>query len=1100
MRAAGRMPPVPEPTVPEQAPELVDNKTRYTHDDALRWLGANRTAPLSVATGYVRLGGLVALAQLPGPEDRPVRILLGAVPAPGLGAVPQGPREASLARDTFRETLDRLREERDFDAFPESRRTASLDLVEGYIKSDRVEVCRYVDRFLHGKAYLFAGRASSGALAGEGAALVSSANLTSGGLEHNLELGIVSYQPHYVLLTLDWFDELWGEAQDFKQELLDLLYPPLEQYDPNTIFRRALIELYGDDIETEAGGQVLPGGVTLARFQEEGYRRARRILDEFGGVIFADGVGTGKTLIGLRFVQEYAKERGLYTLVIAPAQLRETHWEKAIRENLLPAEVVSYQQLAQDEQLGGSWRRLLLNKDAYRLIVIDEAHAFRNSDNTWYAALDHLLGGTRKDVVLLTATPVNNSLWDLYNLVMLFARHDAAFEPHLGISSLRERFVSAGARDPEQIREELLFPVVDSVAVRRDRRFIKDNYPAEAFPDGTPVRFPAPELIEVRYDLDKTFPGLFVDVVNTIDKLTMARYVPARYVRSGEPEAGAIAREEALAGLMQSQLLKRFESSAAAARRTLGRMVHAHEALVLAWEEWGMVPSLSSLRELIQEDQNGQPLPDLLDTALSEDVEALPKTAFRAAFLSDVKVDLELLRGLAATLDKLASAPDPKLERLAEILANTDAKKVAVFCSYADTARYVEEQVTLDLARFGGREFSAVIGTETEAEERTRQLERFAPRSATGDWDRESPADEVDLLISTDVLSEGQNLQDAQAVVSFDLPWNPQRVVQRNGRVIRLHSDHDNVFLYTMLPKHGDLEEALKLEAKVRGKIAAANATFGMEVQVLADLEAEQRTFADASKDDLREFFRRVAEGDESLLDEGQAPGSGSFIGEQYRRLLSRLLQEGTFQALRRLPWGIGSAFERPGLPRELEGAFFACRTRGRNERQWRYVTFDGRILREDLEMLRLIDPEDRPRAELPLGDDLERAWVLAAEDICRTYNERLDPKKRQAGLPASQRWALEKILRNPDLPDKPEYNTADEALGVGRNQLVRRRLADVRRAFDAGERALQQAADGIVGVVQEFGLRPEELAAEPPSPITPTDLGVVVFQVVRSG
>jgi superfamily II DNA or RNA helicase len=1090
--------------VPDRQPEIVDNKTRYRHDRALLWLGANRPKALAIATGYVRIGGLVAAATLPGPPDRPIRLLLGAVPDPGLGAFPEWPKEPFQARAAFDETLKRLREERDFDAFPESRRTASLDLAEEFIKSDRVEVRRYVDRFLHGKTYLFAERGEDGSLAGEGAVLVTSANLTSGGLEHNLELGTVNYQPNYVELALDWFDELWSEGQDFKQELLELLYPPVEQYDPQTIFRRALIELYGDAAEAEALDQLPLGGVPLARFQEEGYRRARRILESFSGVIFADGVGTGKTSIGLRFVQEYAKDRGLYTLIVSPAQLRETHWEQAIQRNLLPAQVVSYQQLAQDRQLGGTRRELYLNKDAYRLVVIDEAHAFRNTGNTWYAALDHLLGGTRKDLVLLTATPVNNGLWDLYNLVMLFARHDAAFEPSLGIPSLRERFVAAGARDPDQIREELLFPIVDSVAVRRDRRFIADNYPGESFPDGAPVRFPEPVLAERRYDLDDAYPGLFVDVVETIGKLTMARYVPARYMETSEPAAGAIAREEALAGLMQSQLLKRFESSAAAARATVGRLVRAHEVLVLSWEERGVVPSLSVLHDLVREDLDGDPLPELVEAALAEDVEQLPASAFRPEFIADVRADLDLLRAIEMKLGELAGLPDPKLVTLADILTGTSAEKVAIFCTFADTARYVEEQLTLDPDRFGGRAFTAVIGTETEAEERTRQLERFCPRSVSGDWDLVPPDDAVDLLLSTDVLSEGQNLQEAQAVVSFDMPWNPQRVVQRNGRVIRLMSPHDEVYLYTMLPKHGDLEEALRLEARIRGKIAAANATFGMETQILEDLEARQRTFADVAaaheadaRSDLDDLVGKLEEDDKSLLDEGQGPGSGSFIGEQYRRILSRLLQEGTFQTLKRLPWGIGSAFERPGLPKGAEGAFFACRTK-RGERQWRYVTFEGNVLREDLDMLRLVDPQDQPRVDLPLGDQLERSWTIAADDICRIYNERLDPARRQAELPASQRWALD-VLRSPDLPSKPEYNVADDALGVGRNQLVKRRLSDVRRAFTEGGLGLQEAADSIVGVVEEFGLRPEARPAEPPSPIGADDLGVVVFQVVLS-
>lgn len=1084
-------------------PEIVDNRERYRHDQALQWLGGHRSGPLSVATGYVRIGGLLALAALPGPADRPIRLLLGAMPEPGLGAMPVGPQEPRRAGEAFDETLKRLRQERDFDAFPPSRRTGALDQVEALIRSDRVQVRRYTTRFLHGKAYVFAERGPDGALAGEGGVLVSSANLTSGGLEYNLELGIVHYQPNVVRMALDWFDELWAEAADFKQNLLDLLFPPGEVYTPQQIFNRALLELYGDQVEAEVGEDVRGGGVTLVRFQEDGYRRARRILEEFGGVIYADGVGTGKTKIGLRFIDEFAG-RGFYTLVVTPAQLRDSLWRTETVKALLPCEVISYQELATDRQLNpdSQQRRLLLQKDSYRLVVIDEAHAFRNADNTWYAALDRLLGGSEKSLALLTATPVNNTLWDLYNLVMLFARHDAAFRStRLAIPSLKELFVRAGANDPDRISDDVLFPLVDGVGVRRDRRFLEERYSGETFEDGTPVRFPTPVLAERRYDLDSVYPGVFKDVVEAIGALTMARYVPSRYEAAS---AGEVAQQTALAGLMQSQLLKRFESSVAAARATLDRMILAHETLVTAWRERGMVLSLTTLRDVVLEAQSGEPLSDLVEAALDEDQEARSIEGFDARFLEDVQADLERLQAIAQRLAKLAALPDPKLGLLAELLNETPASKVAVFTTFADTAEHVAAAIEADPDRFGGREMTRVIGTETDTAQRIRELERFAPQSV-GDEPVEPESGEVDLLIATDIVSEGQNLQQAQGVISFDMPWNPQRVVQRNGRVIRLRSPHDEVYLHTMLPKRGDLEAALRLEARIRGKIAAANATFGMESEVLADVEATSKAFADEAEarafDELETLAERIATGDASLLDEGQAPGSAAFTGEQYRWVLSRLFREGMFSTLRAVPWGSGSAFVKGGPAPERRGAFFACRTPPSEafpdgERLWRFVSAAGDVVRQDLEMLRLIDPGSAGRAEVPADVDLERLWRVAAQDMCREYNAKLDPKLVEAALPASQRWALG-ILEDPDLPNDPAYVRADDALGVGRNQLVRRALADVRRRYSAGEISLRDAADAIVGVVDEAGLRPEPPPAPPPAPLRERDLGVVCFQVV---
>ena len=138
-----------------------------------------------------------------------------------------------------------------------------------------------------------------------------------------------------------------------------------------------------------------------------------------------------------------------------------------------------------------------------------------------------------------------------------------------------------------------------------------------------------------------------------------------------------------------------------------------------------------------------------------------------------------------------------------------------------------------------------MIGAQVDPNARTRELERFCPISVTDDPDFKPDDGEVDVLLSTDILSEGQNLQQAQAVLSFDMPWNPQRVVQRNGRVIRLRSPHDTAYLYTLLPKRGDLDRLLKLESKLQAKILAANASVGMETPVLADVESESQVYAD---------------------------------------------------------------------------------------------------------------------------------------------------------------------------------------------------------------------------------------------------------------
>ena len=527
-------------------PYLLENLSDDTsHGAALAYLVSDmpNTHPLAVATGYVNLGGLHHLAQIVS-DGRKTRLLLGAAPDPALGA--QFPVER------FELALTLLSHERDLSRFPPSRAAAQLARIDQWLDDPDVEVRRYLTQFLHGKAYLF------GTVEDGRAALVTSANLTGAGLFRNLELGLVHYDPPVASAALKWFDHLWEQAAEYKDELRALLFPDVGLVDPQTVYLRALLELYGEELATPLP-PIAISAVSLASFQREDYERARAILARHHGVIYADGVGTGKTEIGLAFIEEYALKRGHHALVVAPAQL-VSNWKERIDQARLPAQVISYQQLASDEQLtpDATYRARHLHnaRDSYRLVVVDEGHALRNPDTTWHRAMERLLGGERKDLVLLTATPINNGLWDLYHLMMVFGRHDRAFAAH-GIASVRDLFIRAGAneKDPENLDPDVIFPLADSVSVRRDRRFIEAHYPGATFPDGTPVRFPMPILKTERYNLDAAHPGLFTEITVLIGALKMARYRPSAY-EVGTEESSS---EAALGGLLQSGILKRFE-------------------------------------------------------------------------------------------------------------------------------------------------------------------------------------------------------------------------------------------------------------------------------------------------------------------------------------------------------------------------------------------------------------------------------------------------------------------------------------------------------------------------------------------------------------
>ena len=1065
--------------------ELIDNDEYGHHREALSWLAEHYEGPINVATGYIGLDGLDALARAAQEQQKAVKLLIGAAPAEGALSGSPAP---NIVRDRFRQSVGALRRERDFSGFPASRR-AVLERVSAFVASEDAEVRRYVQRFLHGKAYVLGSLNDAGGLSAPGAALVTSANLTASGLVTNLELGMIHYQPNVVTSALRWHQRLWDDADDFRDQLLDLLRPPPLDATPEDVFLRALIELYGDEPVPE------PVADRLTAFQRDGAARARAIMDRYGGVLYADGVGMGKTEIGVDLIREHVEEHGHHVLVVSSAQLRDSLWEPRLDRENLPARIVSYQELARDRQLGGTQQVLNVPVDTYRFVLVDEAHAYRNSDTSWYEALSRLMGGPDKKLALLTATPVNNALWDLHSLFLLFGRHDAAFaaEP-LSIASLQQFFREAGAtrpgrEDASEPSPARLFPLLDALTVRRDRAFIREHYSGARFSDGTEVHFPEPELHERRYNLDAAYHGMARAIADRLvppdedgnlppSALTMAQYRPASYRIEPDPEA---APQEALASLIRSLLLKRFESCWYAALQTVRRMRRRAAARIRYLEVADGGESVPSDEEDLDEIE--------VDTA--ELMEAPGDWAdpegFRPDLLTDLQRDMDVLDELAELIAALEGQPDPKLEALRDVMATTDSQKVVVFTSFRDTAEYLRRAFEQDPDLVDGREWAAVVGADTSETDRETAIDRLCPDFAVMPGVAAREHGEIDILLSTDILSEGQNLQQAQAVLSYDMPWNPQRVVQRNGRVIRLRSPHEKAFLYTLLPRDDELDELLGLEARLQAKIRAANASMGMETPVLATEANAQRIY-----EGLRDYTGRLADGDVTLLDEDEGPGGAAFAGEHYRAIYRRAVREGEVDRVREMPWGIGAAIARTTAGLDEPTVFFACRTRD-SRRYWRTVSASGAIVhRDDLPMLRLIDPAGQESRPIPDDLDLEELFAVAASDIVAAHNQPVSAPTP----PASQRWALNDILGAPDAPRGDAYNVAADVLSVPQGTPVRRALSELRREYGAGGMSLLDCANRIRDIVEQLRLRPIALP-EAPSPITTGDLGVVCYQVV---
>jgi hypothetical protein len=750
------------------APEFIDNRDGNTMAEALvRVLGgslggmaeeaAARPADLAVAAAFFSPKGLSDLSPHLEGLDR-VRLMFGVeaprdveVRRPELGEPPER-FEARLVREGLRQSEAAARAARD--RFPFTREgVAALRRLVAHLRAEHVEVRRYERAFLHAKAYVFA--SPDGVFGGRAGVIAGSSNLTGGGLARNLELNLGRYDDPVVRQARAWFDDLWAEAEPV--DLAGLYEEIFAPYTPWEIFLRILFRLYSDEVGELAKEDK---GLPLTSFQTHGVARALRLIRDCGGAIVADEVGLGKTFIAAEVVRVYHANRQR-ALLICPAQLRDTTWKKFLARHRLEisVECLSFEELANDAQLrdprraGPAATHLERPLHEYQLVVVDEAHNYRNPDApTRAAVLRRLLFGQRRDLLLLTATPVNNSLWDLFHLIRFFVRQDA-FLAERGVLSLYERFQQAMRTDPSDLSPDLLYPIIDSTCVKRTREFVKKHYTGDTIigPDGRrqAIIFPRPQPITVRYALDDPLPALFDDVETALDPnghagaLSFSRYGVEAF-RKGAHDAEEDARLAATVGLIRSALLKRFESSPYAFRRTLETLIAGHEVFLEALDK-GRVVTTRFLREIGADEET------TLDELLATSPEAEPADLFDAPRLRRaVESDLAILRRLAAGVGQIAPEKDSKLIALVHELENIASqaaeegldpideiqkRKAILFSFFADTVKYVRDFLVAEADRnpnlraYRGRIAAVTGGDDLEEFSRQDALYGFAPIS-----------------------------------------------------------------------------------------------------------------------------------------------------------------------------------------------------------------------------------------------------------------------------------------------------------------------------------------------------------------------------------
>jgi superfamily II DNA or RNA helicase len=1131
-------------------PFVLDNERHRLADVLAELLRDHHGRSLDVATAYFTVSGFGLLAEgLSGLGN--FRLLLGAEPLTG---------EQVGLRPDVQVTRRLLR--RDLEALPFDERTLRLveDLI-AYLRRDSVGVRLHQDGFLHAKAWIFySDRPGQQELFDRFRpvlAVVGSSNFTAPGLTSNRELNLV----HRVLLDpedatdpeaqqtvrwlteqrpseaisaenrqllksevgaraiLDlerWFDGQWGRAADFKDELIALLDASkfgAREYTPYEVYLKALYEYFKDQLDADQPVETRTA-VELAEFQEDAVRKARSILARYDGVMIADSVGLGKTWIGKRLLEDYAYHLRQKALVICPASLKPM-WERELLSATIAGEVRTQEELGRPEFES----RGLEDAD---IVLVDESHNFRNPGSQRYQALERILqagggrgrAGARKKVILLTATPINNDLIDLYNQLQLITANDRAYFAGAGIGDLYRYFQRArrSRRGEESIA---IFNLLEEIVVRRTRPFIREAYP-EATIRGERIHFPERRLRTVRYDLEAVYAGIYDEVVSGIEQLKLAPYNLESYKKRGvavdDFEKG---RETALVGIFKSRYLKRFESSVDAFRISIRRALEflkTFESLVLDGRVLRSTDFQRAVLALDSEREEGDDTPrSRADELESSDeaqlvlagMEQVDPSQFDLRRLHDaVQEDIELLQGIWHRVRDLSPDRDAKLARLKGLLASGDlrGKKVLIFTYFKDTARYLYRQLGHP-DEAAARAFRESLGgvqirridSGADRRERARLIEEFAP-IANGKSELAGTEREIQILISTDVLAEGQNLQDCGHLINYDLHWNPTRMVQRAGRIDRIGSPFEELQVLNMFPDEG-LERLLRLVERLAEKIDEIDRAGFHDASILGEAVHPQNF----------NTLRRIGDEDASVLAEEEVFAELPSSEYLARQLATHLGAHGADQ-LEELPDGIHSGLERRGA----RGVFFYFQARpkeGPPLHFWRYVDFlrgdeveDNRLLIAQKivcapDTTRVIDPAIEAKIFDAQGRVIQH--ILEAVRRQRALEEApraIDPAQ-QSAIAALQRW-----MSHPAV----DRARTMALIRVLQQPLRRSSLAPLRKAVEQ----LRRSTDPMAALADLENLLSDGATAESipsatdprPGELQREDLRLICFDLVCGG
>lgn len=741
---------------------------------------------------------------------------------------------------------------------------------------------------LHGKLYHIDDK-------GVKSAILGSSNFTTRGLglhekHNNIELNLIVDSQRDLEDLGAWFNELWHNEKlviDVKERVLAYLEQLYIENTPEFIYYKTLYHVF-EKFVIEQLNQPLPNEQALAEtviwqylyeFQKDGVKSVIYKMNHYNGCILADSVGLGKTFIALAVIK-YFELRNYRVLVLCPKKLKE-NWTRYCANNNSPLNhfikdrftytVLSHSDLTRTQGKSGDIDLAAIHWGGYDLVVIDESHNFRNYNKGIYRKSryerllhDIIQTGTKTQVLLLSATPVNNTLDDLYHQLRFITEDkDTAFINNLGIKSVKSTLKQAQkvflnwAKNPNerhQVKHLLnkldarVFTLLDNLTIARSRKQIERYYADSlkqlgGFPQRNPPHNEYPDVDTLQQFIK--YDALF----DEISSYKLSLFNPSSYIKTEHQAKYAgkvrnfsqLTREHYLIGMMRINFLKRLESSVHAFALTMERTVQKIEQLENKLLKFQEIDFTNWLDDLEEED-------------LDETLQIGEKLTFNLAdmdvekWLADLAEDKEKLTYLHNLAKQVTVERDAKLKVLQGLITQKVQKptfdkegrknrKVLVFTAFADTAQYLYTHLDLFARNLGVHSALVVGGTGKNKTTLGKDnfesiLTNFSPISKERAKTSLTLSEEIDLLIATDCISEGQNLQDCDYLVNYDIHWNPVRIIQRFGRIDRIGSRNNTIQLVNFWATP-HLDKYINLKNRVEARMALVDMTATFDENIL---------------------------------------------------------------------------------------------------------------------------------------------------------------------------------------------------------------------------------------------------------------------------